>query len=44
MEQKAKDLEDYADMLERERQLILDDYMLGGVDGAVEALTRFAGL
>jgi hypothetical protein len=44
MEQKAKDLEAYADMLNREAQDVLDRFILSNVSGAVEALKAFSDL
>jgi hypothetical protein len=44
MEQKAKDLEAYEELLEREANAIIDRFVLSNVDGAVEALESFAKL
>jgi hypothetical protein len=44
MEQKAKDLEAYEDMLEREAKAIIDRFVLSNIDGAVEALDSFSKL
>jgi hypothetical protein len=44
MEQKAKDLEAYSELLEREANAIIDRFVLSNVDGAVEALEAFSKL
>jgi hypothetical protein len=44
MEQKAKDLQAYEELLEREATAIIDRFVLSNVDGAVEALDKFSKL